>query len=257
MIIPGQRPWHTRMVGSWLFALSILLAFTSLPSTIRAADPPTDARDALRQMRLANAYLEMDDANRACDTFDQVLVTFPTWWIALSGRIRCGIAKGDTVDSLSGYLDTATQFGAPFHVVQRLKGLLKKHANRPPPEPKPVVIETQEEKPTAAPIKEPIRPKPDPRLLLRSWSEGDLRTVLAQVATYEGTPDLSASVLRYGVEAAFLLRDSKALDRYMPKLLEKTKSAVLLSRYLVDLKQRGQESEYKRWLKVWKVWSQR
>ncbi len=224
-----------------------------------AGDPPTNARDALRLMRLANAYLEMEDPERACETFDQVLETFPTWWIALSGRVRCGVAMGDSVKSLAGFLETSTKFGAPFHVAQRLKTLLKEYANRPPPQPGAVVEEVQKEpdEPTSTPPTEPAILKPDPRLLLKAWSKGDLRTVLDQVATYEGKPELSASVLRYGVEAAFLLRDTRALDKYMPALLKKTRSPVLLSRYLVSLKQRGRRSEYKRWLKVWKKWSQR
>jgi len=228
-----------------------------------------DVREALRLMRLAGAYLDMADADRACAIYDRVLERFPTWWIALTGRVRCGVVRREDPEKLRPMLSFAQRFGGPMHVIGKLTKTLEL-ARTDPEEARKEFIVTEPAEPPSAEERDSNRQEPKKKvvvvsppepitgatadLFLKAWSKGELRSVIKMVQKAGPLQDVSTGVLRIAVEAGFLLNDGPSLDQFAPELLRRVRNRSVLVRYLRNLKKRNKTRAHRTWLRVWERW---
>jgi hypothetical protein len=233
-----------------------------------------DVREALRLMRLAGAYLDMADADRACSIYDRVLDRFPTWWIALTGRVRCGIVRNEHPDALRPLVERAERFGGPVHVIAKISKALRVAQTDPKQARRLFVVELETDKTTEVEggaagdssskkppgvVKKEVPPTPlkgdVAKSFLDAWIRGDLRAVVNMVRAAGPLEDVSTAAIRIVVEAGFLLNDGAVLDYYVPELLVRTRNRPVLVRYLRSLKKRGKSKGYRTWFNIWEKWT--
>jgi hypothetical protein len=233
-------------------------------STIRLPQERMDVREALRLLRVATEHMEIGDYDRACSIYDHLLSQFETWWIPLAGRVRCGLKRSENIDKLANWVVLLRKFEAPSHVVERLHATvvyeqerlrLLAEAKRRAEQEKLDSGERVEQRPIPRPTPPKPAIPPNPNRFIKAWEDGNYRVVLEEAERFEHDQKLSSGVLRIAVESAFLLRNADAIDKYMPKLLIRTRNMPLLVRYLRNLQSRKERVAYERWYETWKRWN--
>ncbi len=203
-------------------------------------------KEALKVMRMGAAFLDLGDGERSCREYDRVLKVFPTWWMALTGRVRCGLLMKEKPKALEILVQRAAKYGAPAVEVRELMGRV-------------LLADGQLDRACqlALPIAAAggdVAPLSLQSLFACAWRHGKLRELLKITERIMKQPErkLRLVELRLCAEAGLLLRDAEATDRCLPALLEQRPDPVLTVRYIKDLERRGRAEEARTWRERWR-----
>jgi hypothetical protein len=225
-----------------LTGITLMAALMVFPTPIPAQ--PMDAKGALRMMREARSSLKTGDAAAACDLYDRVVARFPTWWMSLVGRVRCGLERGDPEDSLVLMLARAERFEAPADIISDLRSRLLQKSGK--------TNELCERLlPAAIRGEEVSLPRTD--LLVYAWIKGRLGDALRVAESMRDAGQISPASLRLGAEAALLTKDAQATDALVPEFLDRHPDRVLMVRYIRDLGRRGRKEAVALWTRRWRA----
>jgi hypothetical protein len=216
-------------------------------SGAEAASSKMTVKEALKVMRMGAAFLDLGDGERACKEYDRVLQVFPTWWMALTGRVRCGLLRKEKPKNLEILVQRAATYGAPAVEVRELMGRVLLSDGQ-------LDRACQLALPVAAAGGD-VAPLSLQSLFACAWRHGKLRELIKIYERIAKQPERKPRLveLRLCAEAGLLLRDAAATDRCLPVLLEKRPDPVLIVRYLRDLERRGRIEEARAWRQRWRA----
>ncbi len=222
-------------------ALLVGVALASGPATAAPgirAEPSMDVRQALSTMREAALDLEAGRAAQACERYEAVLRAFPTWWMALVGSVRCGIARGDAPEGLRLALQRAEKLGATPALVKTLRGRIELLLGHRQQAAKLMLSDAARGARTALPPAE---------LFWFAWRSGRLREVLAlgRRLALQGAEALAAR--RVMAEAALLLGDYEVASQGFDLVLPVSRDRALAARWIRWLEGRGHAREASAW----------
>lgn len=228
--------------GKWVLVIGwglFGLLWAELP---RAEAEPMDVTKALRIMRQAKSSADAGDHDNACKLYDKVVKRFPTWWMSLVGRVRCGLERDDPEEDLATMLAKAEHYEGPADIIIQLRTRLLRKSGK---------IHELCAMLLPAAIRGQSVSLPLNELLVYAWLRGRLgdsvRLVLRMRA--EGSVDVGA--LRLGAEAALLTKDAPAADALLPDFLTLHPDRVLMVRYIRDLRRRGEDKTAELWTQKW------